>query len=182
MEAYTGLTSSVTKAGFIVAYVDSTKISMKTISALQDVPRDIMSKWCVDSSRVFLAGHSDGATISQAMHFLPSVELSFSGFISSAAGISGEDLQAYDCVAPKNAFILHNTGDRHFRDLGEGAAQWWASCNECQRKDIQGDGCVEYRDCRQNAVVKFCEQRGGHLRWPARHVEIVDFLERAGSV
>ena len=182
MESYTGLTGPLTEAGFIVAYVDPVAMALNIIPRLTEVIEAINSAWCIDSRRLYVSGHSNGATISQALHFLPAHnnsqgQLNIAGFISSAAGLQAQDLAQYPCPKPSQAFILHNTGDRHFPDFGKGAAQWWASCNQCDSTMLDiGNGCYSYSGCAAGAAVSFCEQPGSHLKWPERHEEIINFL------
>lgn len=182
MERYTGLTAPITRAGFIIAYVDSVAMNTQLITQLPELIQDITYRWCVDERRIFLAGHSDGATIAQALNFLPDInldELKLAGFISSAAGLRQEDLQAYACPNQAiKAFVLQNSEDKHFLNFGKGAAEWWAMCQQCEKIPSKAEeGCIVYENCQKGGVVKFCEQLGSHLKWPERHKEIIDFLK-----
>jgi polyhydroxybutyrate depolymerase len=186
MEYYTGLTASLTRAGFLIAYVDAVPMNLKTIPKLTEVISSIDANWCMDKEKVFLAGHSDGATIAQALNFLPesgSQIIKIAGFVSSAAGLQKQDLQQYACPEATQVMLLHNIGDDHFVDFGKGAAEWWAECNQCTLPAIENtndglnvNGCYYYEGCREGGDVIFCEQPGNHLKWPERHEEIVNFL------
>ncbi len=179
MERFTGLTADVTRAGFVIAYVDAVPMNLNTIAALDELSESI-SKWvCIDDDNLFLAGHSDGASIAQALHFLPEVKGKYRGFISSAAGVTGNDLLAYSCPKPVNVFVLQNVGDRHFRNFGQSNVQWWADCFACEQAEQEAGGCRNYRKCQNDVTVRLCEQEGGHLKWPPRQKEMVDFLENS---
>ena len=206
MASYTGLTAPLTKAGFLIAYVDSVPINLKNIPRLMEVISSIDEHWCLDKTKIFVGGHSDGATISQALNFLPeaveikgvsngkvpsekmssetmpsetmtSQKIKIAGFVSSAAGLQKRDLEEYACPEATQAMLLHNSGDDHFVNFGRGAAQWWAACNQCVLPAVKDDkGCERYEGCQEGGSVTFCEQPGSHLKWPERHEEIVDFL------
>jgi poly(3-hydroxybutyrate) depolymerase len=177
MERYTGLTGVVTEAGFIVAYVDTIPMRVEVIKQLPDVLRDISSRWCVDEKRVYLAGHSDGATISQALNLFSETEQLFAGFISSAAGMQKSDLDAYSCPSAKNVFLLQNKGDTHFENFSEGAFEWWSNCMECEGEPKIEKGCTKLDSCRGGKKLVFCEQDGGHMKWPRRQTEMAEFLK-----
>ncbi len=57
-EAFTGLTTAATDAGFIVAYSDHRPLSVPVIEDLARIPRAIAEKWCVDENRVYLTGQT----------------------------------------------------------------------------------------------------------------------------
>ncbi len=176
MERYTGLTGSVTEAGFVIAYVDSVRMNIETIKSLVEIVDDIEKNFCIDKERVYLTGHSDGATISQALNLFPETRNYFSGFISSAGGFRESDLETFECSENKNVMLLQNEGDSHFKGFSSSALNWWLSCNACNEKNRrESDGCVYYQECANGRLV-FCEQPGNHLSWPRRHKEIVEFI------
>lgn len=176
MERYTGLTGPVTEAGFIIVYVDNVRMNVKKISSLPEIVEDIEKNFCVDDRRVYLAGHSDGATISQALNLFPETQNQFAGFISSAGGFRESDLHEFACPANKSVMLLQNEGDKHFKDFSSSALSWWLSCNSCDENNKRViDACVYYEGCGNGRVV-FCEQPGSHLSWPRRQSEMVEFI------
>lgn len=176
MERYTGLTSSVTKAGFLVAYVDSVSMHVKTILQLTEIVAAIEDNFCIDNERIYLAGHSDGATISQALNLFSETQHEFAGFISSAGGFRKEDLSEFECPENKHVMLLQNSGDKHFENFSSSTLSWWLACNVCEEKVKRvSEGCIYYEACEKGRVV-FCEQPGSHLSWPRRHIEIENFL------
>lgn len=68
-EEFTHLTREATAAGFIIAYADHRKLSPEEAVRLAEIPKAVKEKWCIDSKRVFLTGHSDGGTTTMAIAF-----------------------------------------------------------------------------------------------------------------
>ncbi len=184
VEKFTGLTRIATQAGFIIVYADNRPMSIESMLALGTIPKQVASKWCVDSSRIFFTGHSDGGTISSALSFLPDSPVKPAAIAPSAAGIRGKDLEAYACPAPVSVMVMHGKDDGHFPGFGEEAAQWWLKCNQCQTKQPvkTASGCVVYTDCLEDVEVRYCEGQGNHLDWPRINQELIGFfLKNIGS-
>lgn len=184
VEKFTGLTRDATAAGFITVYADNRPMSIESILALGTIPQQVASKWCVNTSKIFFTGHSDGGTISSALSFLPDSPVKPAAIAPSAAGIRGKDLTAYACPAPVSVMVMHGKEDGHFPGFGEEAAQWWLECNECQTKRPvkTASGCVVYTDCLEDVEVRYCEGQGNHLDWPRINQELIGFfLKNIGS-
>ena len=176
-ERFTRFTREATSRGWLVAYVGARPMALPTMRAMAEVPAAVQAHWCVDPTRVYATGHSDGGTVATALAVLPDLPHVFAGIAPSAAGFRGEDLQAYDCPAPTPVLILHNQGDGHFPGYGREAARWWAACNRCATTPHRGpDGCEEYPGCASGSAVRYCEPPGSHAHWPDRQHEIIDFL------
>jgi poly(3-hydroxybutyrate) depolymerase len=175
-ERFTGLTRSATAAGFIIAYADHRRLSIRVLDDLATIPDEVAKKWCVDPGRVFLTGHSDGGTAAAAMAFRPDDGLEPAGIAASAAGITGADLEAYQCPGPLRVMILHSREDEHFPGFGADLARWWARCQQCKSRDVAvtAGACLDYDACAGG--VRYCEGHGGHRRWPAINDEILDFF------
>ena len=176
-ERFTRFTRDATARGWLVAYAGARPMALPTMKAMAEVPVAVQAGWCVDASRIYATGHSDGGTITTALAVLPELPRAFAGIAPSAAGFRGEDLKAYACPAPTPVLILHNREDAHFPGYGLEAARWWAACNRCEPTPQGGpDGCDQYRDCAAGGAVRYCEPPGGHAQWPDRQRDIVDFL------
>jgi polyhydroxybutyrate depolymerase len=178
-EKFSGLTQQATARGFIVAYPDHRPLKLAVFGELGEVPGSVAQAWCVDRNRVYLAGHSDGGTASEALVFLDKSSVPVAGFAASAAGLRAQDLQAYTCPAPRRVLIFHSSEDRLFPPpaYGRQAAQWWADCNGCRDKPTSTPtGCVQFGGCAAGASTRYCEIRGGHTAWPDRNGELLDFL------
>lgn len=179
VEKFTGLTKSATKAGFIIVYADSRSMSIESMLELGTIPKQVASKWCVNSAKVFLTGHSDGGTISSALTFLPESPLRAAAIAPSAAGVRGKDLEAYACPAPVSVMVMHGKKDDLFPGFGQEAAQWWAGCNQCGTKlpAETSSACVIYTDCLENVEVRYCEGEGSHMDWPRINEALISFFE-----
>jgi polyhydroxybutyrate depolymerase len=68
-EEFTYLTREATAAGIIIAYADHRKLSPEEAVRLAKIPKAVEEKWCIDSKRIFLTGHSDGGTTTMAIAF-----------------------------------------------------------------------------------------------------------------
>lgn len=175
------LTKEATEAGYIIAYANNIRLSLKAIERLSAIPQDVANKWCINSSRIYYTGHSDGGTISNALAFLPSSTAKPTAIAPSAAGIDGEGLKQYDCPAPLPVMVLHNVDDSHFEGFGKQAADWWANCNQCSSELSEKDsnGCQVYKNCTaESAKTYFCESVGGHAKWPNKNHLLIDFFNQ----
>lgn len=170
-EHFTDLTHAATAAGFIVAYSDHRRLSIKVLDELAKIPHAIARKWCVDVDRIFATGHSDGGTAAAAMAFRDDDGLTPAGVAPSAAGVRTVDLEAYACPQPLRVFVLHNRDDKLFPGFGKDAAAWWARCQQCDEStDLPTiDGCRTYSGCAGAGAVRYCEAGGGHVRWPQKN-------------
>lgn len=184
MEKYTGLTQQATKAGLIVAYVDGQRLSLDSIPELGKVPEEVSKYWCIDQNRIFLTGHSDGGTVSSALAFMDASPFQPTAIAPSAAGITGDELQQYQCPPPLSVMIMHNEGDSHFPEFGKQTAKWWAACNQCApTTQATSDGnCLRYDNCAGGVETLYCEGKdGSHISWPHLNPEMIDFFLRSPS-
>lgn len=183
-ERYTRLTAVATSHGFLVAYVDHSPMRLSNVVAQGGVARSVAERWCVDPQRVYLAGHSDGGTVSTGLALLPSTRESVHGIAVSAAGFQKRDLEKLQCRPPIPVMVMHGAKDTQFAGWGREAAQWWARCNGCSAPVAPPDssGCVSYSNCPPNAPVQYCEGPQGHREWPGLESRIVAFFlgQRAG--
>ena len=179
-ERHVHLTNEATKAGFIVAYANNIRLSLEAIDILSSVPRDVANNWCIDSSRIFYTGHSDGGTITNALTFLPSSSSKPAAIAPSAAGMDTESLKQYVCPTALPVMVFHNTQDIHFYRFGKQTADWWADCNKCgaELTDADANGCRTYKDCPDGAKTFYCEGPGIHSTWPDKNHVLIDFFKR----
>ncbi len=182
-ERGTGLTELATAAGFIVAYVGHVRTSVPVIEELSTVPSLIAAKWCIDLKRVYLTGHSDGGTISQAMALLEKSKTVPAGIAPSAAGFTQADLAEFKCRSPLPVLVFHSAKDELFPGLGAQAARWWAACNQCKSEpQALTSGCVVYPDCAGGVTTEYCEGAGPHAQWPAMNTQLMEFFIKAGRL
>jgi polyhydroxybutyrate depolymerase len=182
-EAYYALTRQATSAGVIVVYPDHLRLSMRAFEELAQVPALVARQWCIDTHRVYLAGHSDGASTAAAIAFLGKSSLPPSALVLSAAGIRKQDLEAYACPRPVSVMVMHSREDALFPlpAYGHDAAQWWASCNGCTQpaEPPDSNGCVHYRACTDGVQTLYCETTGQHAQWsPDDTSKLLGFLQQ----
>ena len=179
-ERFYGLTREATAAGFVVAYPDHLPLSRRTFDELGRVAAVVAASWCIDSSRVYLAGHSDGGTASAALTFLGTAVPRPRAVAISAAGIRGQDLDQHACPEPLAVLIVHSRRDERFPPpaYGRDASRWWAACNRCQPLPGAADaeGCVEWRGCANAVRTRYCEVDTNHAEWPIRGAALLAFF------
>jgi len=177
-ERHVHLTNAATQAGFVIAYAKNLRMSLSAIKKLSDIPLDIQKKWCIDSSRIYYTGHSDGGSITNALTFLPSSTNKPTAIAPSAAGMDAESLKVYACPPPLPVMVFHNSGDTHFEGFGKQTADWWANCNQCSNELTEPDqhGCRAYKSCLPSAKTYFCEGPGDHSVWPDKNNVLIDFF------
>ncbi|MFN0317142.1 MAG: poly(3-hydroxybutyrate) depolymerase [Burkholderiales bacterium] len=178
-ERVTSFTQPATHAGFIAAYADHPSMSVESTKELGTIASLVTVKWCVDESRVFYSGHSDGGTVSHALAVLPGVRGRAAGIAPSAAGMTAQDLAAYGCPALMAVMVMHSKRDKLFPGWGEQTAKWWAQCNRCDagRTISQPNGCVAFQGCDPRGPTLYCEGDGTHSKWPGRAQAIMDFFQ-----
>jgi polyhydroxybutyrate depolymerase len=177
-ENYMYLTQEATAAGFIVAYADHRKMTTETIEQLAEIPGLIEAKWCIDTKRVFLTGHSDGGTTAMGIAFMNGTKHIPAAIAPSAVGIRGEDLKEYNCPNPLPVMVMHSSHDTLFPGYGKETIEWWAACNGCDAASPvkDADGCVTYAGCKNNVTTRYCEGTGTHPEWPGKNKAIIDFF------
>jgi len=178
-EEFIRITKVATESGFIVAYADSQRMSMETVTTFGQLPKHISNSWCIDPDQIYMVGHSDGGTISTALAFLEKTKDIPTAIVPSGAGMRGIDMQTNACPDPLPVMVLHNKDDRHFPGFGAETVKWWANCNQCEKTATASDisGCVEYMNCSDKVRTLFCEAEGSHSKWPDLNGSIVKFLK-----
>jgi polyhydroxybutyrate depolymerase len=178
LERFTGLTSAATGAGFIVAYVDHHPLSVSTIEQLGTIPGLVAKEWCIDEHRVYVTGHSDGGTASLMLSVLEKTRNVPAAIAPSAAGVTGKDLDAFQCPAPIPVMIMHSKNDSLFPGWGAQTSAWWAGCNHCdvaKTKAVEG-GCRAYQGCASGGATLYCEGTGSHREWPNLNRVMLEFF------
>ena len=177
-ERFTGLTKIATSAGFVVVYPDHVRNSIPVIKELSTIPGLVAKKWCIDETRVYLTGHSDGGTVAFAIAILEETKPIPAAIAPSAAGFTKADLAEFKCRAPLPVMILHSAKDALFPGFGAEAAAWWAACNQCDPNPGRpGDnGCVAYPNCADGVTTLYCEGTEDHAKWPSLNPSLIKFF------
>jgi polyhydroxybutyrate depolymerase len=173
-------TRSATRTGFIVAFADHARLGLSAVQELATIAQRVSEKWCIDSQRVFLTGHSDGGTVSQMAAVLPEFRGIARAIAPSAAGVTAADLSAYSCPQPLAAMIMHSKNDKVFPDFGRQTSRWWAQCNRCDidRFTTMTNGCIAFERCAPHAPTWYCEGDGSHAVWPDQNQTIIEFFRQ----
>ncbi|MDE0512583.1 MAG: poly(3-hydroxybutyrate) depolymerase [Gammaproteobacteria bacterium] len=185
-EWFTGLTTEATRLGFIVVYADNRPrktpsmnrpLTREWILELGTIPALVAAEWCIDENRIFLAGHSNGGTISTALALLDESPIKPAALAPSAAGFRAQDLGTFSCPEPMSVLVMHSNNDSLFPGYGAEAAQWWKQCNQCPGSArTLGAGCSAFQDCKDNVSTIYCEGEKRHSVWPERNDRILSFF------
>ena len=165
-ERYYQFTTQAHQQGFIVVYSNAIPLSSKALLLQGEIATQVVSQWCIDPTRIVYAGHSDGGSVATGLavrgdnHRIKPTHL-----LSSAAGITGEDLQKESCPAPLHVSLLHNPSDERFPNYGKSAAQWWSDCMQCTNAGNDSSGC-QIKHCSQGRTLRYCETPEKHSQWP----------------
>jgi polyhydroxybutyrate depolymerase len=179
-ERLTGFTPMATGAGFVVAYADHARNGIPAIEELSTIPALVARKWCIDETRVYLTGHSDGGTVATAIAVMDKTKHIPAAIAPNAAGFTKADLAGFKCRSPLPVMIMHSARDRLFPGFGAEAAAWWAACNRCDPTPRRlADGCVIYPNCAEGVATRYCEGQSPHSRWPDMNQSIIDFFATA---
>ncbi|QPD04668.1 MAG: hypothetical protein Nkreftii_002442 [Candidatus Nitrospira kreftii] len=177
-ERLTSITTSATGAGFVVVYTDHKSLNISTIEQLGTIPDLVAKEWCIDEHRVSVTGHSDGGTASLMLAVIEKTKTVPATIAPSAAGVTGKDLEAYQCPAPIPVMIMHSKNDKLFPGWGAKTSAWWAGCNQCdvtKTKPLEG-GCRAYQGCASGGATLYCEGTGSHRDWPNLNRVMLDFF------
>ena len=168
------------------------KEKVDDVMFLEMVVSDVKSKFPVDMTRVYMAGHSNGGFMTQRMLFEKS-DL-FRGGVSVAAQISLYVVKNFKPISPISVAIMAGTEDPlvpyyggYVRDGGEilsveDSIQRWKTWNGCtnekqeQAKDDFQDetslDIITYPDCKANSLVRLYRVNGGGHAWPGQEQKI----------
>lgn len=147
---------------------------------------DLSGRYCVDKSRVFVAGFSMGAYFANQLGCRRGNSIRAIAGSAGGGPYGGDD--EYDengdlvCPeAPVAAIIVHGTADDQV-DLSEGkkARDYWQSANECGSATTPYDPspCVAFSGCNPARPTVYCEIPGlGHGLWPQNAKAVWSFFK-----
>ena len=183
-EGFYDITTEATAKGFIVAVAEDRRPLPENIVDLATVPTEVAKNWCIDETRIFATGHSNGGLYSNAVAFFPEARGAFRAIAPSAAGIRKQDFETYSCPKPMPVLIYHGRFDMAFSGWGRGAAEWWAKCNGCEGEQPLDslEGCVRFQGCKPGGETVYCEGPWIHSTWPGRNSEILEFFRLNGQI
>lgn len=168
-ERFYQITQSATAAGYLVALSDALPLSSHAMRAQADLLAEVTERWCIDRSRIVLAGHSDGGLMAQGTLIKGHLSaMPIAAIVSSAAGIQQLDLASESCPAPRHITLLHPANDERFPGYGWGVAQWWARCFTCEQNMTEpaAGQCTDAPGCRAPGSVRFCKTTTSHAQYP----------------
>jgi len=141
----------------------------------------MVAEYCVDESRVFVAGTSSGATFSNVL------ACRFGDRLLASVPVAGGLPERDGCVGRVAALVIHGVDDYHVGfDLGEEARDWYVDRNGCGADpspalpglhdrvvaERESHECADYPSCDDELAVRWCEHSEGGYDgsthgWPA---------------
>jgi polyhydroxybutyrate depolymerase len=135
---------------------------------------------CIDTARVFAAGHSSGAYFTNTLGCERGDSLRAIAPVAGG-GPFGSDGRGPSCRAPLPAWIAHAEDDETVPfENGENSRDYWLESDACEESfdDVSPSPCVAYEGCRAGLAVNWCVYDGGH-DWPSFGARgIWSFFER----
>lgn len=136
---------------------------------------DLQRRYCIDTARIFATGFSNGAFFSALLG------CALADRIAAVAPVSGGHLSV-PCTPSRAVPILiqHGREDTLIPvDAARRARDDWRTLNGCTGEgQAQGGACTRWTDCRDGAVVEYCEEDYGHQWPPQATARIWEFLQR----
>jgi poly(3-hydroxybutyrate) depolymerase len=130
----------------------------------------LSASYCIDRNRVFSAGHSFGAMIT---NYLGCYRGDVLRAIAPVAGMppSAFGRGTVTCVGQVGAIIIHGENDTtvDYTTGGIASRDFWAKANGCATSPepiaITPSACVEYQGCQPDLPLVWCVHTQGH-NWP----------------
>jgi len=181
-ETYTGMTETALAAGFILAYPQGIGNSWNAgqtccgeallknvddVGFARDMVASISEQYCIDPSRVFSTGFSNGGYLSNRL------ACEASDVFAAVAPASGV-IDISICTPPRPVPVMQSQGTVDPLvpyQRSKNTNDYWVEYNKCtgtpstvyQRGNAT---CTVYDNCAQGASVEWCEvERMGHA-WP----------------
>lgn len=176
----TGMSMKAESAGFIVIHPDGIDNSWNAGSccgtaAAQKVDdvgfaralvKSVSDSYCVDSSRVFSTGFSNGGYMS---HRLACEASDLFAAVAPASGLIGVE----NCKPPRAVPVIQSQGTLDLLVSYKNAKasnDYWVAYNKCTISTLtykKGPvSCTLNTGCTSNASVEWCEVRGMNHQWP----------------
>lgn len=154
--------------GWEIRTVDGNR-DLDFVRALLD---HLEATYCIDRARVFATGFSNGGFLSHVLG------CTLADRIAAIAPVSGGKI-FIPCQPSRGVPVLiqHGTQDPLVDAADARAARdVWVKVDACKTKT--GTGCEMYEDCRDGAVVEYCEEDYDH-RWPPQATQRMwDFFQK----
>ena len=142
----------------------------------------VQAQWCVDTSRIFVAGFSKGAYMANQLACRRGDRIR--GIASQSGGGPYESKGTYDdqghlqCSGkPVASLVIHGLADQVVQPSeGQNSIDHWSYANQCSDTRVTRGACVVKQGC-INEVVD-CKIPGlGHALWPQAAATIWSFFD-----
>jgi polyhydroxybutyrate depolymerase len=199
LQALTGYDDIADREGFVVAYADgllvdgygassrswnsgqccdpATSAGVDDVAFIEALIDRLVDRYPVDSERVFVAGHSNGAIMAQVLG------CRLADRIAGVASVAGALDDTQSCNPSRGVPFLevHGTYDQNVSwDAGEHSVAAWRQFNGCDGYGSRlTNGAVTtttWDECRTSAPVQFISLDGAEHPWPSRRTPTNDEL------
>jgi poly(3-hydroxybutyrate) depolymerase len=130
---------------------------------------DLKTKYCINTSRIFVTGHSMGGISTNAIGCYRGDIIRA---IAPVAGMPpGFGVGTVTCAGNVGAFIVHGNNDTtvDFTRGGIATRDFWLARNGCSTDTVPDpttpNACVDYQGCQPDLPVIWCVHTQGH-NWP----------------
>ncbi len=122
-------------------------------SFIETLISDLEDRFCIDTSRVFIAGFSMGGM------FTNSIACAHNDWFRGFAPVEGMGPDSCDDADAQPAIIIHQgtTDDLVTPDAGEATRDFWIDQNGCTQTSASSfNGCETYEGCTDGRPVVYC--------------------------
>jgi polyhydroxybutyrate depolymerase len=131
------------------------------------------TNYCIDQDRIFSAGFSYGAIMSNT------VGCYLGDQFRAIAPMSGMGPMGMGCKGQVAAWISHGSSDTIVAfSGGEASRDHWVGVNHCGSTTKPAGPCVEYEGCDEGYPVVWCQFTGSHMQPSYGTQEIWSFFSR----
>jgi len=179
-ESFMGLTTAALARGYILAYADHRSPASEAILKLgYEMVESVVASYCVDPSRVYLAGHSDGGTISSGISIYLNPAIHPAAIGPSAPGLTAK-MSDVPMQYPFSSLVIQSKNDEVFPGKGRKLAETLAAQAGCGAtpSDPLPSGCIAWSGCKDAMDVQYCEGTGAHAYYLKKfNTALLDFFD-----
>jgi polyhydroxybutyrate depolymerase len=206
VETYTGFGAKAEQEGFLLAapqglgerpgwnvgWIDLSFKAQDDIAFLSKMIDQIEKEVGVDRSRIFIAGHSNGAMLAHLAASRLGSRIAAVGAVAGSIGFPGRPNFAEKLIpapeAPVSVMLVHGTADKMvayangaqalLANVGaRESAKWWADkvgASGDPKKEVSGSMTTEiYSGGRDGAEVEVVSIEGGTHDWPSMATDLI---------
>lgn len=129
------------------------------IAFFDAILENIAATYCIDRGRVFVAGHSAGASVTNE------IGCQRGNVVRAIAPVAGSGPFERRCTSPPSVWLTHGRADAPVAfHYGESSRDHWVAAAHCNPEPVllANSSCEHYVNCADDARVMFCPHDGDH--------------------